>query len=167
MINQFFKQKIVDNHFNVGRHGSVPVRSAISNWVRTFRTTASIQKTIGRSIKTARTPENLERVRAAVTRIPKRSARKHAVALGTADFQQVSAEDFVPRSLFPSVQNSSDSKTVQCDYTKRVNLCNVILEFKNQEQNFHEHLFMSDEAHFHLSRRVNKQNMRYWSDSNP
>jgi hypothetical protein len=26
---------------------------------------------------------------------------------------------------------------------------------------------MSDEAHFHLSGCVNKQNFRYWSDANP
>ena len=28
-------------------------------------------------------------------------------------------------------------------------------------------LFFSDEAHFHLSGTVNKQNSRYWSESNP
>lgn len=30
-----------------------------------------------------------------------------------------------------------------------------------------ENLWMSDEAHFHLTGYVNKQNMRYWAQTNP
>ena len=49
------------------------------------------------------------------------------------------------------------------DFTSRTNACEALLE-KVPADAF---VFFSDEAHFHLSGYVNKQNMRYWADSNP
>ena len=42
------------------------------------------------------------------------------------------------------------------DYTKQVDFCNEILQLKHQEQNFQQHLIMSDKVHFHLLGNVNK-----------
>jgi hypothetical protein len=41
------------------------------------------------------------------------------------------------------------------------------LQLINQNQELVNNLLMSDEAHFHLSGIVNKQNFRYWSATNP
>jgi hypothetical protein len=41
------------------------------------------------------------------------------------------------------------------------------LQLINQNQEFVNNLLMSDEAHFHISGFVNKQNFRYWSSTNP
>ena len=41
------------------------------------------------------------------------------------------------------------------------------MQLINQNQELVNNLLMSDEAHFHLSRFVNKQNFRYWSATNP
>jgi hypothetical protein len=41
------------------------------------------------------------------------------------------------------------------------------LQLINQNQELVNNLMMSDEAHFHLSGFVNKQNFRYWSATNP
>jgi hypothetical protein len=41
------------------------------------------------------------------------------------------------------------------------------LQLINQNQEIVNNLLMSDEAHFHLSGFVNKQNFRYWSATNP
>ena len=35
------------------------------------------------------------------------------------------------------------------------------------EPEFHQKIFMSDEAHFHLGGYVNKQNHHIWSSENP
>jgi hypothetical protein len=36
-----------------------------------------------------------------------------------------------------------------------------------EDPNIIENFLMSDEAHFHLTGYVNKQNMRYWAQTNP
>jgi len=74
-------QWIFRRHYNNGRHRTVPAGSTINNWVQTFRTTASAEteRPVG-TVRTVRTPENLERVQTTVGRSPKRSAHRHSVA---------------------------------------------------------------------------------------
>jgi hypothetical protein len=54
-------QQIFRRHFSIGRHGRVPDRNTIKNWVQKFRTTASAtdRKPEGR-VRTVRTPETLK-----------------------------------------------------------------------------------------------------------
>jgi hypothetical protein len=49
------------------------------------------------------------------------------------------------------------------DYANRQNLCEQMLAQITPDAAF----FSSDEAHFHLSGAVNKQNFRYWAKNNP
>ena len=49
------------------------------------------------------------------------------------------------------------------DYVARKNACEAFLENLPRDAL----VFFSDEAHFHISGCVNKQNMRYWSPTNP
>ena len=53
------------------------------------------------------------------------------------------------------------------DYVNRVNFCHTFLQLISQNQELVNNLLMSDEAHFHLSGFVNKQNFHYWSATNP
>jgi len=48
------------------------------------------------------------------------------------------------------------------DFENRTKLCCDLLNVRITDV-----VFFSDEAHFHLSSTVNKQNFRYWSESNP
>jgi transposase len=79
-------QRLFRRHFEVGRHGRVPDKKTIFSWVGNFRKTGSAlkQKSSGRR-RSVRTPENIAAVRLAVTTSPRRSAVKHALALGTSD----------------------------------------------------------------------------------
>jgi len=48
------------------------------------------------------------------------------------------------------------------DFENRTKLCRDLLNVRVTAV-----VFFPDEAHFHLSVTVNKQNFRYWSESNP
>ena len=100
-------------------------------------------------------------IKASVQQPPQRSARKHAAAL------RISATS-VRRILHKELQmhpykimlaqelNENDSET-------RRALC---LEIQ-QNVRMDALVLYSDEAHFHLCGTVNKQNFRYWAESNP
>lgn len=74
-------QRFFGSHFNVCRHENVPSRKTIVNWVSLFRNTGTTQQKTGGSIITVHTPENIEMVREAVIRSPRRCSRKQALAL--------------------------------------------------------------------------------------
>ncbi|KAL4716303.1 hypothetical protein ACJJTC_014783 [Scirpophaga incertulas] len=73
-------QRQFRRRFNVGPRGKVPTRNTILLWVDNFRATslALKRKSTGRP-RSARTPENVERVREAVEASPRRPARKQAI----------------------------------------------------------------------------------------
>ena len=173
-VETFFKngdsairtQRIFRQHFNIGRHGHVPDRHTINNWVRKFRTTASTEdKKHGGKPKTVRTPENIERVRIDFQRSPKRSAHRHAQTLGISrtSLRRILHKDlnFHPYKL-QIVQELSDR-----DHASRRTFCEQFIELTREQPDLIRRVIMSDEAHFQLCGSVNKQNMRYWSDVNP
>ena len=73
---------IFRRHFNIHRNDSVHSHNTVLLWVRNFRETASAakRKPPGR-IPSLRTPENIERVRQAFVKSPRRSASKNSIAL--------------------------------------------------------------------------------------
>jgi hypothetical protein len=75
-------QRIFRRHFNIGRHGKVPDRNTIKNWVEKFRTTTSAtnKKTCRRCQNCADTGKHWK-VTSRYRSQPKRSARRHSVAL--------------------------------------------------------------------------------------
>ena len=53
------------------------------------------------------------------------------------------------------------------DHLKRRNFSNWVLPKLEENEEFHRKIIFSDEAHFWLNGFINKQNMRYWSATNP
>jgi transposase len=79
-------QRLFRIHFNIPRHGRVPRRNTIKEWVQNFRENASAlkRKPQGR-IPTVRTPENVDKVRMAIVKSPRRLVRRHSAAIGLSD----------------------------------------------------------------------------------
>jgi transposase len=171
-VETFFKnngsviltEKSFKKHFKLDRNATLPSRNTIQRWVRNFKETGSAKKQppTGRP-RTIRSIENVEAVRESVLQSPSRSARKHAIALSISDrsVRRILHADlkFHPYKI-QIVQELNEH-----DMEKRMTCCEEILEML--DTNPDAVIITSDEAHFHLSGFVNKQNFRYWAESNP
>lgn len=151
--------------FNLPPRAPVPSRKAILLWVKNFEATASTTKKIGGSEKTIRTPENIDRVRDALTRSPRKSARRHSAQLGLSNR---SVRRILKNDLHYHPYKMQIVQALQPnDYNHRIRFCQAMLNVIGTNGERVHNLWMSDEAHFHLSGYVNKQNFRYWSANNP
>ena len=73
-------------HFGIPRAESVPSANTIKLWIRHLEETESTLSRLGHGApRTVRTPENVQLVRESIEQSPRRSARKHALALGISD----------------------------------------------------------------------------------
>lgn len=170
VIEAFFKngdsviaaQRAFRTRFGLNTNDSVPDRKTIMRWVSNIRSNGSAlpHKRRGR-FRSVRTPENVERVRASFEQSPKRSARKHAVALGLSDrsIRRILHNDL---KMHPyKIMVAQELSATDCE--SRKTLSEAVLKQVPPTAV----LWSSDEAHFHLSGTVNKQNFRYWAESNP
>ena len=153
-------QRAFRRHFNVAPRGRVPGRQSIVSWVKNFRESGDVKKKKPGLQRTARSPQNIEAVRQSILRSPRRSARKHASALGLSarSVRRILHEElkFHPYKLVVA------QELIPRDFDAREAACRALLDLPDDTL-----VFFSDEAHFHLSGAVNKQNMRYWSAENP
>jgi len=71
--------------FGIHRNRKVPSAPAIKTWVNNFEETGSTVKKKSGSVKTVRTPQNIEAVRASFEQSPRRSAVFHSKKLGLSE----------------------------------------------------------------------------------
>ena len=115
------------------------------------------------SVRTVRTPGNVDRVREAITRSPRRSAKRHSAEL---EISQSTVQRILHRELaFQPYKIMTVQQLNPRDYQQRLSLCQTMLDMFEENQDLT--LIMSDKAHFHLNGTVNKQNFRYWASENP
>jgi transposase len=170
VVEAFFKhgesvtatQRAFRTRFGLRANASVPDRKTILLWVQRVRATGSALKREppGRP-KNVRTPENIATVRALIELSPTRSARKHASALRI-------SERTVRRILHTDLHLHPykimiGQELSPADWGRHTDCCNGILAAVPPTGI----LWSSDEAHFHLSGTVNKQNFRCWAAENP
>ena len=158
-------QRLFRRHFNIPSHGRVPCRNTIKEWVQNFRKNASALKRKPRGrIPTVRTPENVDKVRIAIVKSPRRSVRRHSAAIGLSDIRlrRILHKDlnFHPYKIAIGQElNDRDMANGRISSEQLIEMLNddgVIFT-----------LLMTDEAHFHLSGYVNKQNYPYRAPENP
>jgi len=76
---EFFKK------FGIHRNSKVPLAHAIKTWVKNFEETSSTLKKKCGSVKTVRTPQNIDAVRASLEQRPRRSAVRYSKKLGLSE----------------------------------------------------------------------------------
>jgi hypothetical protein len=109
------------SRFNIAPLGPVPDRKSILLWVTTFRETGSVQKRGSGDARPIRSPDNIEAVRVSFLRSPRRSALKHASAIGISDrsVRRILHDElhFHPYKLAIVPELS------ECDFNARRNAC--------------------------------------------
>ena len=100
----------------------------------------------------------------AIVKSPRRSVRRHCAAIGLSNrsVRRILHKDlnFHPYKI-AIVQELSD-----CDMANRKISSEQLLEMLNDDGVINT-VLMTDEAHYHLSGYVNKQDYRYWAPENP
>jgi hypothetical protein len=143
----------------IHRNCTVPSGHYVKTWIQNFEATGSTLKKKGGSVETARTPENVAIATEAIEPSPRRSVRRHATSLG---LSEASVLRILHKDLhFYPCKIQITHALHEHDYENRVNFCQTILQLINHNQDVVNNLLMSDEAHFHLSGFVNKQNVSY------
>lgn len=143
---------------------NVPTRNTILRWVRNFNETGSVLSKFVSHTRTVRTQENIERVRIAVEQSPQRSCVRQSAALR---ISKRSLRQILHDLKFHPYKIQILQRLTPIDKVNRLNFCRQYLEILNNNEAILDKLVMSDEAHFHLSGYVNKQNFRYWAEHNP
>lgn len=153
------------SNFDIRRLKDGPPNQLIWAWVQKFRETGSVgnEPRPGPST-TVTTPENVELVRREILQNPRKSVRKIAASTGV---KKTSVHKIIRKKLkFYPYKLQIIQQLKEDDYIKRLNYARVVLERFSTPTRLCN-IFFSDEAHFHIGGYVNKQNMRYWSASNP
>ena len=152
--------------FSIPPRKPMPSPNTIRRWVNNFRSTSSALKNPPPGPRRwSRTPENIERVRTAIIESPGRSAKKHSDALNISNstVKRILHEDLGlhPYKLVITQQLQPN------DPKARKLFSTVMLQKIRSGEIPLNSIIISDEAHFHLTGSVNKQNCRYWLPENP
>lgn len=147
--------------FNLRSIRQCPSTQLLKQWLKRFQETGSTlpKKRRGRS-RTVRTVQAIEEVNQSVEQNAELSTRRRSAAMGISrsSLQRILHDLKLHPYKIQLVQQLKPD-----DHTKRERFSSIMLE---RFSNFRNILF-SDEAHFHLSGFVNKQNCRYWSAEQP
>lgn len=149
-------------HYNIRNAKHAPSIQTIQKWVQKFEATGSTlnEPHSGRT-RTTREPVNVERVRESIREQPRLSTRKRASVL---NLPRTSLNRILHKDLHLHPYKIQIVQALKpSDHAQRLKFADEMLE---KFSSFNNILF-SDEAHFHLNGYVNRQNCRYWSDTNP
>ena len=153
--------------FNV-RYVRAPQQNFIQYTVQKFMTEGTVldcrKEKAGVPI-TARSPANVDRVRASVQQSPKKSLRHSSQELGISvtSLQRMLRKDL---NKFP-YKISTCHKLTDTDKQRRTEMCNRVAERMDRFQNWIDRVWFTDEAHFHLNGAVNHHDNVYWGDERP
>ena len=171
-----YSKKFCDNR-NVNRQTAAPVPSinSIKNWVRAFETRGSVENKnasgkekllLPKSLKfKQRTDDNLERVEESVRISPKSSIRRRSAQLNIPreSLRRILKLDLRLKPYVIQVHQRLTPLHAQ----QRIEMCQWFLQEIEQNRNFLDNIWFSDEAHFYLNGHVNNKNFVFWESQKP
>jgi hypothetical protein len=145
---------------------TAPSKDAIRRYVQSFRERGSVvDKPHINRMRTVRTPANILSVRDAMSQSPNKSLRRLSQQVG---ISLSTVQKIVKADLHLHPYKIQVVQMLQpLDNHQRLAFATWLLQQANEDASFIDNFFMSDEAHFHLSGIVNKQNTRFWATENP
>jgi transposase len=148
-----------------GRNATAPSRSSIKKWYRVFLATGSVNRKKRLNIKFVCNEEMMKDVIQVFRNVPFMSVRRAANLDGmpsaTTIHRILKGTHFHPYKLQLIHQLRPQ------DHQKRIVHSQTQLAAIRDNPHFLKLLIFSDEAHFHVHGVVNKQDFRYWSETNP
>lgn len=139
------------------------VHATVGKIIRKFRETGSVLDK-QRSGRPSVDEDTKTVILAKVVASPKKSLRRTSTELGipkSTIHKMLKLYKFHPYKI-QLLQNLNDD-----DYDRRSEMCEWFIAQIHDNHTFLNDIMFSDEACFHVSSEVNKQNMRYWSQDNP
>ena len=148
-------------------HYTSAVQQTNSAWCREkLQTSYTLHKTSppGRSRTVVANP-NIERLKKKLDLSPRRSVRSlsRQLKISTTSTWRILREEL---KKYPYRIQLKEKLTPQ-NKESRVHFANRISDRIEADSSFLQNILFTDEAHFHLSGHVNRQNMRIWGDENP
>ena len=162
------RRKFIIEFGLVGRKkATAPSDSVIKLVVENFKKNASVQpqrKGIN-SKNHVRTPEKIEEVRESVTKSPGASLRRRSLKLGIpkTTTARILKDDL---KMFP-YRITTHHLLSNDDVTRRLAMCKWFSTKMEEEPDWINNVWFSDEAHFHLNGAVNNHNNRFWGTERP
>jgi len=159
---------------NINRKSSTPVPSisAIKRWVNAFERRGSVEnknskkKLLPKSLKfKQRTDENIQRVEDSVRSAPKTSIRRRSAQLNIPreSLRLILKIDLKLKPYVIQVHQRLTAVHAQ----ERVEMCNWFMEEIEQNDDFLNKIWFTDEAHFYLNGHVNNKNFVFWGSQKP
>lgn len=155
-------QRAYIRHFGVRKP---PCKQTIVDLVRRFQIHGSVSDLprAGRP-RSGRSQDNIQQVRESIEEEPSGSTRRRSQQLG---ISRTSLQRIQRILKLVPYKIQVVQELLPADYRARLAYAIHFQELARQEPRFISNLIMGDEAHFHLSGYVNKQNMRFWGTENP
>ena len=157
-------QKVNFNNF--------PHKFQITRWVKEFKDTETLimsikkgQKSTSARMLTARSPENADAVRDSVGQNPKKSLWWcfQELGLSCSSIHKILKNDL---QLYPYRIQIKQTLT-QNDMAKRVEMCQWFQSTIEENPDFLQNVWFSEEAHFSLSGHVKSKNSVFWGSQAP
>ena len=147
---------------------NAPSRLTVRRLLDKFRETGSVgDKNKGHSgrPRSARTENNIETLRQRLAESPRKSTRRlsQEAALSRSTVIRIIHQDL---HMFPYKIQVLQAQT-EGNKAERLAFCQNISQQIEDHPDLLDLIFFSDEANFHLSGHVNKQNMRFWAQAQP